>query len=107
MSAVCEFHASLQVLSFLQVVALMSFFTQHSMYATTCELTGIPKPDHVEFPSLVPLMKGEAQPIHNAIFGHYKHFQRSILTKHDLSSDLPMAEKKGSCTIFSNGTKNS
>lgn len=92
---------------------------QHSMYATTCELAGVKKPDHVEFPSLVSLIKGGNEPVHDAIFGYYKHFQRSIRTKthkliiypevkkiqlfdmvndpfevHDLSEDASMAEKK-------------
>lgn len=92
---------------------------QHSMFATTCELTGVPKPKHVEFPSLAPMLKAEPAPVHDAIFGYYKHFQRCVRTKthklilypeigkvqlfdiakdpwemHDLSEESSMAEVK-------------
>lgn len=55
---------------------------QHSMYATTCELAGVPVPKTVEFPSLVPLLHGStAAPPHEAVFSYYRHTQRSIRTK--------------------------
>ncbi|MDR3691099.1 MAG: sulfatase-like hydrolase/transferase [Fimbriimonas sp.] len=54
---------------------------QHSMYATTCELAGIPAPSTVEFPSLVPLLRGDAPPEHDAVFCYYLNYQRSVRTK--------------------------
>jgi len=54
-----------------------------SIYPTTCELAGIPIPEHVEFPSLLPLLKGNSEQtsMHEAIFGSYLDFQRLIRTR--------------------------
>jgi choline-sulfatase len=54
---------------------------QHSMFATTCELTGVQPAPQIEFPSLVPLLHGDSRPLHEAVFGYYKHFQRSVRTR--------------------------
>jgi choline-sulfatase len=54
---------------------------QHSMFATTCELSGIKTPAHVEFPSLAPLLKAGGGAGNDAIFGYYKHFQRMVRTR--------------------------
>ncbi|MEO6983065.1 MAG: sulfatase-like hydrolase/transferase [Edaphobacter sp.] len=54
---------------------------QHSMFATTCELAGIEVPKTVEFPSLVPLVRGESHPVHDAVFSYYRDFQRTVRTK--------------------------
>lgn len=55
---------------------------QHSMYATTCELAGVPVPPHVEFPSLAPMLRTERpQPLHEAMFGWLNVLQRSIRTR--------------------------
>jgi len=55
---------------------------QHSMYATTCDLAGVPIPQHVEFPSLAPMLRSDqAQPIYDAMFGWLNILQRSIRTK--------------------------
>jgi choline-sulfatase len=52
---------------------------QHSMFATTCELAGIPLPPHVEFPSLVPQLHSDAAPApHDHVYCRYINFQRSI-----------------------------
>ncbi len=54
---------------------------QHSMYATTCELAGVPVPSHVEFPSLKRLVLGQStEPPHEAMFGWQMNLQRSIRT---------------------------
>jgi choline-sulfatase len=53
----------------------------HSTFATTCELAGIVIPETVEFPSLLPLIRGEKTELHNAIFGSYRDFQRMVRTK--------------------------
>lgn len=54
---------------------------QHSMYATTCQLAGVPVPDSVEFPSIAPLLHGGNQPVHDAVFSYYEKYQRMVRTK--------------------------
>jgi arylsulfatase A-like enzyme len=54
---------------------------QHSLYATTCELAGIPVPSSVQFPSLARLLEGGRRPVHDAVFSYYQHYQRMVRTK--------------------------
>jgi len=54
---------------------------QHSTFATTCELAGIPVPKTVEFPSCADLVKGGHATKHDAIFSRYRDFQRAVRTK--------------------------
>jgi arylsulfatase A-like enzyme len=54
---------------------------QHSSFATTCELAGIPIPKSVEFPSIADLIKGPGTPKHDAIFSRYIDSQRAVRTK--------------------------
>lgn len=54
---------------------------QHSMYATTCELAGIPIPPTVEFPSLAGYLRGGSGPVNDAVFSYYRDFQRMVRTK--------------------------
>ncbi len=54
---------------------------QHSLFATTCELAGIPVPKTVEFPSMAGYLRGEGGAQHDAIFSYYRGFQRAIRTK--------------------------
>ncbi len=55
---------------------------QHSMYATTCDLAGIPVPRHVEFPSLKPMLhQNNPAPVNDAMFGWLNVLQRSIRTR--------------------------
>jgi arylsulfatase A-like enzyme len=65
---------------------------QHSMYATTCDLAGVPVPPHVEFPSLKPYLMGEStQPMNEAMFGWLNVIQRSIRTReHKLIFYVPI-----------------
>lgn len=49
-----------------------------SIYATTCELTGLSVPETVEFPSLAPLVRGGEEGGEEYIFGSYKDLQRMI-----------------------------
>ena len=50
----------------------------HSLFATTCDLAGIPVPETVEFPSLAPLIHGEKRALHDAIYGSYTDVQRMV-----------------------------
>ncbi|MGM0490634.1 MAG: sulfatase/phosphatase domain-containing protein, partial [Planctomycetota bacterium] len=45
---------------------------------TTLELAGVEKPDHVEFKSLLPLIRGEDVVPYEAIYGAYLDAQRSV-----------------------------
>ncbi|WP_040352984.1 sulfatase-like hydrolase/transferase [Blastopirellula marina] len=46
--------------------------------ATTLELAGVEKPDHVEFRSLLPVIRGERDVQYDAIYGAYLDRQRMI-----------------------------
>lgn len=54
---------------------------QHSVFATTCDLAGVPIPKAVEFPSLAGLIKGNGPNQHDAVFSYYRHFQRMVRTQ--------------------------
>jgi choline-sulfatase len=58
-----------------------SFVYQHSTFATTCDLAGVPIPKTVEFPSLVGDLKGNGKEHHDAVFCWYRGFQRSVRTR--------------------------
>jgi len=51
-----------------------------SLYATTCEMAGVPAPKTVQFPSLVPLITGEKQSLYDDLYGGYVHTQRMVRT---------------------------
>ena len=51
-----------------------------SVYSTTCELAGLKVPDSVEYPSIVPLIKGEAKGGEEVIFNAYIETQRLVRT---------------------------
>lgn len=52
-----------------------------SAFATTCEMAGIPTPDTVQFPSLLPLLQGKKERLHDSIYGAYRHLQRMVRTE--------------------------
>lgn len=54
---------------------------QHSLFATTCELAGVPAPSTVEFPSLAGLLRDRQSKGQEAVFCYYKNFQRAVRTK--------------------------
>ena len=66
---------------------------QHSMYATTCELAGIPIPSTVEFPSLAPLLRREPHTLHDAVFTYHRHTQRAIRTRTHKLIVYPQVQK--------------
>ena len=53
----------------------------HSLFPTTCELTGVRAPKEVQSPSLVGLLTGKQTKVHDAIYGGYKSFQRMVRTE--------------------------
>jgi arylsulfatase A-like enzyme len=54
-----------------------SIYLQDAM-ATSLELAGVKKPEHVEFKSLLPLIKGERTEQYSQIYGKYIDHQRMI-----------------------------
>jgi arylsulfatase A-like enzyme len=58
---------------------------QNQIFATLCDLVGIPQPPGLENPSLAPLIKGGKQEREAAVFGAYLNVQRMVRTrKHKL-----------------------
>jgi len=54
---------------------------QNQIFATLCELVGIPAPPSLENPSLAPLVKGAKQDRDAAVFGAYLDVQRMVRTR--------------------------
>ena len=54
---------------------------QHSLFATTCDLAGVPIPKEVEFPSLADLLKNRGNEKHDAVFSYFQNSQRAVRTK--------------------------
>ncbi len=50
------------------------------LYPTVCELTGQPVPGSVEGMSLVPVLRGQRDEVHEAVFGYFTDTQRMIRT---------------------------
>jgi choline-sulfatase len=57
-----------------------ALFNLQSLYATTCEMAGIPVPPTVEFPSLVPLITGRQHRLQPALYAAFLDRQRAIRT---------------------------
>jgi arylsulfatase A-like enzyme len=66
---------------------------QHCLYATTCELAGVPVPASVEFASLAPLLHGQDHSPYDAVFCYYKDFQRSVRTRSHKLIVYPQADR--------------
>ncbi|MGD2123149.1 MAG: sulfatase-like hydrolase/transferase [Gemmatimonadota bacterium] len=61
---------------------------------TTLELAGIPIPEHVQFRSFMPLVRGREDESYQAIYGGYRHLQRMV-TRGDYKLVLyPSIEKR-------------
>ncbi len=53
-------------------------FYLNSVYPTAAELAGLPIPESVDAPSIVPLINGEKEVVFDTVFGAYRHFQRMV-----------------------------
>ena len=62
--------------------------------ATAIDLAGVEKPAHVEFKSLMPLIKGEKKVQYDKIYGKYTHTQRMIIDGDWKLVFYPRATKK-------------
>ncbi len=58
-----------------------ALFNMQSLFATTCEMAGLPAPSSVQFPSIVPLLTGEKKELHQALYAAFLDRQRAIRTK--------------------------
>ena len=66
---------------------------QHSLFPTMCDLAGIPMPGTVQFPSLLPLLRGERERLHDSIYCAYRAFQRMVRTDQHKLILYPEARK--------------
>ena len=57
-----------------------ALFNMQSLFATTCEMAGVPTPNTVQFPSLVPLITGEKKQMHPALYAAFLDRQRAVRT---------------------------
>lgn len=55
-----------------------AIYLQDTM-ATTLDLAGVEKPDHVEFQSLLPIIRGEKKTAYDSVYGAYLGLQRSVI----------------------------
>ena len=53
-----------------------------SLFATTCEMAHVERPETVQFPSLVPLLTGRKERLYDSVYGAYRNFQRMVRTDH-------------------------
>ncbi len=58
-----------------------ALFNMQSLYATTCEMAEVPLPTEVEFPSIVPLITGAKNQLHEALYSAFLDRQRAIRTE--------------------------
>jgi len=71
----------------------MPIYLQDAM-ATTLDLAGIQKPEHVEFKSVMPLIKGAREVQYNLVYGKYIDKQRMIQKGDYKLIMYPMAKKQ-------------
>ena len=57
-----------------------ALFYMQSLFATTCEMAGVPVPETVQFPSIVPLITGTKKQLHNALYSAFLDRQRAVRT---------------------------
>lgn len=58
-----------------------ALFHMQGLFATTCEMAGVPVPASVQFPSIVPLITGQERRLTRALYGAYLDRQRSVRTE--------------------------
>ena len=68
-------------------------FYIHSVLPTVLDLADVEIPTTVDSKSILPLLRGEKNTVHNAIYGSYKHFQRMVRTETHKLIYYPMLEK--------------
>lgn len=58
-----------------------ALFNMQSLFATTCEMAGVPVPASVQFPSIVPLITGQKKQLHEALYAAFLDRQRALRTE--------------------------
>ncbi len=58
-----------------------SLMYQHCLFPTLCDLAGLATPATVQFPSLLPLLRGERGQLFDSIYSAYRGFQRMVRTE--------------------------
>jgi choline-sulfatase len=53
---------------------------QHCLFPTVCDWAGVATPATVQFPSLLPLLRGERRQMFDSMYCAYEKFQRSVRT---------------------------
>ena len=57
-----------------------ALFYMQSLFATTCEMAGVPVPESVQFPSIVPLIMGAKKQLYETIYAAFLDRQRAVRT---------------------------
>jgi arylsulfatase len=57
-----------------------ALFNMQSLFATTCEMAGVPVPETVQFPSIAPLITGAKKQLHEALYAAFLDRQRAVRT---------------------------
>jgi choline-sulfatase len=57
-----------------------SLMYQHCLFPTMCDLAGVATPASVQFPSLLPLLRGARKPLFDSLYCAYRGFQRMVRT---------------------------
>jgi|SRR5665213_841012 len=58
-----------------------SLMYQHCLFPTLCDLAGIATPATVQFPSLLPVLRGRQQRMFESVYCAYRGFQRMVRTE--------------------------
>jgi choline-sulfatase len=58
-----------------------ALFNMQSLFATTCEMAGVPVPESVQFPSIVPLITGEKKRLKETLYAAFLDRQRAVRTE--------------------------
>ena len=53
---------------------------QHSLFPTICDLADVPLPETVQFPSLLPLLRGQRESLFDSLYCAYLGLHRSVRT---------------------------
>ena len=64
------------------------------LYPTICDLCDVPIPDTVTAKSLKPILDGSQEPIHQAVFAHFRDSQRAIRTDRWKYIRYPLADRE-------------
>jgi arylsulfatase A-like enzyme len=74
--------------------------TEHvDLYPTLCELSNLSIPGHIEGKSLLPVMQGDADEIHEAVIANRKHMWHDRIKAYSLASSIRTKRYRLNCYI--------